>query len=365
MINWLTNWLRNNPLFLLLVIAPTCLAIVYYGLIAADVYVSESRFVVHAQQQESQSPLAALIKGHAGGDEANSVHDYILSRDALQEIEKQYSVRHAYSRDVGGFLDGFPGLSWDQSLEKFYRYYMKHVVVEADPVSSISVLTVRAFTAEDAYRINSLLLELSERLVNSLNERSRQDLIRFAAEEVQMASDKATEASLALLRYRNKQAVFQPEQQATLQLAGVAKIQEELVATEAQIAQIGQLSPNNPQIRALNSRAEALRSSMAAEAAKVTSADGSFSARSPEFTRLTLEAGFADKQLGFALAELEKARSEARQKQVYLERVVQPGKPDKAMQPRRIRGIFTVLIVSVITWLMGHLLIASVREHAD
>jgi len=356
--------LRADRFFWALVVLPTLLGILYYGVIAADVYISESRFVVHKVKGAAASPLSELLGG-SSGNETNAVHDYILSRDALRELEKEFPMRDAYSRAAGGFIDGFPGLGWDRSFEKLFKYYVKHVSVKSDPVSSISVLTVRAFKPEDAHRINSLLLRLSEQLVNKMNERSRQDLIRFAAEEVQIASDNATEAALAVLKYRAKEAIFEPDRQATLQLTGVAKIQDELIATRAKLAELEKLSPNNPQIVALTSRVEALRKSIAAEAAKVTSGDGSLSARSPEFTRLMLKSSFADKQLAAALAELEKARSEARQQQIYLDRVVQPGKPDRAMEPRRVRSMFTVLIIGIITWLMARLLVASVREHAE
>lgn len=357
-------WLKANRLFVALVLVPTAVASIYFGWIASDLYVSESRFVVKKVKGESQSPLSELFKGNTG-DEANSVHDYILSRDALRELEGCYPMRQVYSRHAGGFIDGFPGLGWDKSFEKFFRYYNKHISIESDPVSSISVLTVRAFTAEDAYRINGLLLQFSEQLVNKLNERSRRDLISFAANEVLIASEAATEAAIAVLKYRAKESVFLPEQQATLQLTGVAKIQDELIATQAQLAQVKRLTPNNPQIAALQSRTEVLRNAIAKEAARVTRADGSLSAQSPEFTRLALKSSFADKQLAVVMAELEKARSEARQQQVYLETVVQPGRPDKAMEPRRIRLIFTAFIGSLLVWLMARLLLASVREHAD
>ena len=360
----MTVWRKGYGLFVLMVVVPTFLGIVYYSLIAPDIYVSESRFVIRSAQHGPQSGLSLLFQNRSP-DDANSIHDYVMSRDALRELDQQHSLRAAYARRGADFFDSFPGLSWDKSFEELYRYYGKRVGVEIDPESSISVLRVQAFTPRDAYEINSLLLDMSERLVNKLNERSRQDLIRFADDEVKLASDKAKEASLALMDYRSRKSVFQPDQQATLQLASLSKLQEELISTEAELAQLQRISPNNPQISPLNSRADALRASIASEAAKVTSASGSLSARAPDFERLTLESTFADKQLGVALAELDAARTEARQKQIYLERVVQPGLPDKAMQPRRIRSSITVFLLAVIVWAMTRLLIASVREHAD
>jgi capsular polysaccharide transport system permease protein len=361
--------LKRHLVLILTVVAPTCIAILYYGFVASDVFISESRFLVRSPQHQTQGGFFGEILQGSGlthsQDDTYSVHDYILSRDALRELDAKLGVRSAFTSHHVDPVNRFPGLYWDDSFEQFYRYYGKHVDVEYDAASSISTLTVRAFTAQDAQRINDELLQMSERLVNTLNERSRQDLIRYAADEVKLATEKATAAAVALFEYRSKHEIFAPDQQAVLQLEGVAKIQEDLVATEAQLAQLQKLSPNNPQIMGLESRAHTLRHAIETEASKVTSANGSFSARAPNFERLTVESGFADKQLGVALADLETARSEALRQQLYLERLVQPSLPDKAMEPRRIRSVFTVFLIGLIAWGVATLLIAAIREHSD
>jgi capsular polysaccharide transport system permease protein len=363
------SWVHRHWLFVAMVAAPTVAAVLYYGLVASDVYVSESRFLVRSPQHQTPSGLVGQLLQSSGishsQDDTYAVRDYILSRDALKELDDKLNLHAAFSSSDVDILDRFPGLGWNRSFEKFFLYYGKHVGVDYDPVSSITILTARAFTAEDAHKINDLLLNISERLVNTLNDRSRHDLIGFADSEVKIASDKAKEASLALLSYRSSQAVFEPDRQAAIQLEGVAKLQQELIATETELAQIKKLSPDNPQIGALNNRAGSLRDAISAEAAKVTGSHGSFSARAPNFERLALDVQFADKQLGIALAELESARAEALQKQLYLERLVQPSLPDKAMEPKRIRSVLIVFVLSIISWAVVSILIASVREHAD
>ncbi|HST01630.1 MAG TPA: capsule biosynthesis protein [Usitatibacter sp.] len=364
------NWLRRNPLFLLIVAIPTALAILYYGLIASDVYISESRFLVRTPQPAVPAGLVgALLQGSPlahSQEDAYSIHDYMLSRDALQAVDAKLGVRAIYSNPHGDFIDRFPGVAWwDKSFEALHRYWQKRVTVDFDPATSITVLRVRAFNAADAQHINDTLLQLAEKLVNELNERSRSDLIRFASDEVRVAEDRLKEASAKLSTYRGKQSLYEPDRQASLQLQGVAKINEELLSTEAQIAQLRQLSPNNPQIPALVSKAETLRRGAASENAKVTGGTGSFSSRAPDFERLSLERTFADRQLATALAALETARSDAQRKQLYLERLVLPNLPDDSLEPRRIRSILTVLVISLITWGVVSLLVASVREHAD
>jgi len=360
---------RFNGLFLATVLLPTAVAATYYGFIASDVYISESRFVVRSPQRPSQTGLGALLQGTVfsrSQDDTYSVHDFVKSRDALRELEDKLQIRAAYSRPGIDTLSRFPGFEWwDDSFEAFHRYYQKQVQITYDSVSSISVLRVSAFSAEDTVRINEALLEMGERLVNQMNLRSRQDLIEVAEAEVKLAEQRSKSAAAALSSFRADRGVFDPDRQGTLQLQGVARLREELMAAESQLAQVRQVSPNNPQVATLASRVVQLRASVAAEDSRVTGREGGLTAKSPVFDRLTLERTFADRQLGTALAALDGARSEAARKQLYLERLVQPNKPDRAVEPRRLRAVLTVFLMGLILWGVISLVLAGVREHME
>jgi capsular polysaccharide transport system permease protein len=365
---WFRKIISGRGLMLLTVIIPTALAGLYYGPIASDVYISESRFVVRSPQRQAQTGLSALLQGTGfsrSQDDTYSVHDYVLSRDALAELDQQLAVRKAFTSREIDFINRFPGLGWDDSFEAFFKYYKKHVSVNYDTVSSITTLTVHAYTADDSKKINDLLLKMGERLVNNLNDRSRQDLIKTAEQEVNIAENKIKAAATGLAAFRNTRSVVDPDRQSALQLQGVAKLQEERIAIEAQLSQLQKTSPNNPQIGSLRTRLDSVRSAIAAETAKVVGGGGSLTSKSGEFERLMLDKMFAERQLAAAMTALETARSEALRKQLYLERLVQPNLPDKAMEPRRIRAVFTVFVFGLIAWGILSLLLASVREHLD
>ncbi len=368
-----SRWSRlrvlSSPLFLSTVLLPTLLAAAYYGLVASDTYVSESRFVVRSPQRAQMSGIGALLQG--GGfarsqDDTYSVHDFVLSRDALGELQRKLDIEKIYSSERIDTFNRFKSLDWDHSFESFYKYYRRRISIDYDTVSSISVLTVRAYTAEDAHKINDLLLNMGERLVNQLNDRSRRDLISVAQREVKASEDRAKEASIALLSFRTKQSVFDPDRQAAMQLQGVARVQEDLLATEAQLSQLRQVAPNNPQIGTLTSRAELLRRTIADQNAKVAGGrQGSFTAQSSGFDRLQLEKTFAERQLAAAFTALESARNEAQRQQLYLERLVQPNTPDSAIEPRRVRNVATVFLLGLVLWGVLSLVSASVREHTE
>lgn len=359
---------RINQLFLLTVALPTSLSIIYFGLVASDVYISESRFVVRSPERQTPSPLGMLLKGTGfsrSQDDTYTVQNFMLSRDALRLLNEKLGIGKTFADTGVDIFSRFAGLDRDNSFEALHNYYQKKVDIQLDALSSITTLTVRGFTAESTFQINQQLLEMSEALVNQLNERGRQDMIRFAAEEVHVAEKKATAAALALSKYRNQKGVIDPERQATIQLQQIAKMQDELIATQSQLSQLQTFTKNNPQIPTLQQRVKSLRQEIDEETGSVAGSGSSLANKAAEFQRLALEREFADKQLASALASLEQARSEAQRKQLYLERIVQPNKPDAAIEPRRIRGVLATVALGLISWGILTMLIAGVREHQD
>ena len=358
---------NTNSLFKLTVLLPTAIALIYFGLIASDQYVSESHFVVRSPEKQPPMGFGAVLSSVAGFskslDDTYSIHDYIRSRDAMLEIDKAIDLRSAYGSS--DWFGRFDPIGLDDSNEALHRYYQKKVSVELDSTSSISVLTVRAYSAEDAVRINEGLLVQGEWLVNRLNDRGRRDLITFSEAEVAKAEMKAKAAARKLSDYRTLKGVVDPEKQSSIQLQQISKMQDELIATRTQLAQIQSLSPDSPQIPALRTRIDSLDSEIRMESGKVAGGNTSLARKAAEYQRLALEREFADKQLASAMASLEQARNDAQRKQLYLERIVQPSKPDVAVEPKRLRGIFSTLILGLVVYGILSMLLAGVREHKD
>ena len=206
---------------------------------------------------------------------------------------------------------------------------------------------------------------MGERLVNQMSERSRQDIVQFAAGEVQEAERRAKEAALALADFRSDKAVVDPEKQSAYQLQQLGKLQEELISTKTQILQLRSVSPQNPQVPVLVTRQAALQREVDAELGRIAGRGGSLTSKAAGYMQLAVEREFAEKQLGAAMALLESARNEAQRQQLYLDRIVQPNTPDYPLEPRRIRSVIVVLVAGFVAWGVLSLLIASVREHFD
>lgn len=368
----LLKWLRKHLLFVLVVILPTLISGAYFGLIASDVYISESRFVVRTAQKQQISGIGSLLQGSGlsgftrAQDDAYTVSSFIQSRDASAFVDSELNVRALFSNENIDRLSRFPTLpTFDDSFEGLHKYFQGKVEVRLDPTSSISTLVVKAFEASDAQRINDVLLKRAESLVNGLNQRAREDLIRHAKLEVEASEARVKEAAVALSRFRNQNEVVDPERQSGLQLQQILKVQDELLATKSQLAQLRLLAPDNPQITALEVKREALEREIDRELRNITGANKSLSSKAVEFQRLALEREFAERQLAAALVALEQAKNEAQRKQLYLERIAEPNLPDIALEPERLRAVVATFIVGMIAWGVLVILLAGIREHND
>lgn len=359
---------KMNGLFVATVVVPTLAAIIYFGFLASDVYISQSQFVVRSPDKPSKSGLGMLLDNvgfSSAGDEVFITHDYVKSRDALRSLNGKGAVTQSYTADNISLFDRFNSLGWNGSFEDLYDYYRGKVSVGYDNTSSITTLTVKAFTPEDARRMNRQLLDLSETLVNRLNNRGEVDLLGNAQEEASEAEQEARQASQALAAFRQRSGIVDPERQATVQIQLVSKLQDELIGARLQLQQLQSLAPDNPQIPLLRTRIVGLQRQIDSETGRAAGAQRSLSAAAVQYQRLTLDREYADKRLATALASLQDARNEARRKQAYVERIVEANLPDKAQEPRRLRGIFATLLLGLIAYGILTMLLAGIREHRD
>lgn len=353
--------------FIVAVLIPTAIATLYFSL-SSDVYLSESRFVVRSPDKSNNSSLGVLFKAGGMSNDANegyATHDYILSRDALGTLNRDGLVANAYGNQNISILNRFNPMGFKGGQERLYKYYSDKVDVEHDVVSSITTLTIRAFTAQDAFEINRRLLNQAEALVNTLNGRARKDLIDYANKELDEAKEGARKAALALSDYRNREGVVDPEKQATVQLQMISKLQDEMIATKTQLVQLRVFTPQNPQIPVLQTRVQELGREIDQQIGLVAGSKKSLAATAAQFQRLQLESQLADKQLGAAISSLQEARNEARRKRAYVERIVEPNRPDYAVEPRRLRGILSTFIVGLVVWAVLSMLVSGIKEHKD
>lgn len=356
-----------SPLFLAMVVFPTLLATLYFGLFAEDVYVSESRILVRSPDKPDVSPLGAVLGSSAIGgssEESYAVREFLQSRAALAQINRDGYVTRAYGNDGIFLLDRFGGIG-GRSAEQLYDYFSDRVGIEDSTNPLVIRVRVEAFEAADAREINQRLLLRSEDLVNQLSERARQDAIRFAEEEVRRARDAARTAALQLSRFRDAEGIVDPELQARIGLQAISQLQEELIETRTRLLQLQTYTPRASQIPYLRTQVRELEREIGRQTSRIAGGSRSLSASAARFQELTLASQFAEQQVTVALASLQEAQAEARRKQAYVERIANPSLPDYAAYPRRVRGIIATFILGLLAWGVLSMLLVGIREHRD
>jgi len=356
-----------NPLVWLTVVLPTALAVLYFGLLAQDVYISESRIVVRNPDQSAPSVLDVALdqSGFGQPSEGNStVVAYLQSRQAVEEGNTDGFFTAAYSGDNVFWLDRFGGFG-GTSDEEFYRYFTHRLSVDEGASTQVLTIRVSAFDPAEAQTINKRLVEQSEALVNGLAGRAQADLIEIAEGEVEAASEAARLAALELANFRNTSGIVDPQQQSEVGLQMISKLQDQLIAAQTRLRQLRTYTPQASQIPFLQTQVNELQSQIANARSELTGGRASLSAAQAQYQELQVNVEFAESQLAVTRASLQEARAEARRQQAYLEQISAPNLPDYPVQPRRLRSIMATLMLGLLAWGVLYMLVIGVREHQD
>jgi capsular polysaccharide transport system permease protein len=348
---------------------PTLLAGIYYGLIASPIYSSQSVFIIKSPGQKTVPTLslANLIQTSgfsAGQEQTKEVLQYIRSRSAVRELEAQTDVRAKFSSRGADFLSRFPRPFGDSSFEGLYRYYGSMVGAKLDEETGLAVLEVRAFTPGDSYELNARLLNLSEALVNRLNERAQGRGIAEAERRVVQAETRLRNARIALGAYRNQNQLLDPTKQGTGVLEISNKLISEQAGLQAQLDLMQRVAPRNPAIPTLKNRIAAVGRAVAAQNGRAVGTPTGIASKLGSYENLQVEQEFATQMLTAANASLESARTDAQKQQFYLERVVEPNKPDDSTLPHRLKQILTAFGASLCLYFIGWMLVVGILEHS-
>lgn len=362
-------WLRRRRWFVLFVILPSLLTAIYYLAFASDQYVSESRFIIKSpgQRPAQLSTLASLIQTtgfSAGQEQTNEVLDYLHSRSALVDLSKRMDVRAIYANRGADWLSRFPRPWSEDRFETLYKYFGGSVEAGMDSTTNIAVVKVRAFTSEDAFRINEGLLELSEEMVNRLSDRAQQHAVGEAQQRVQQAEARLRKARIAMSRYRNEEKLVDPEKQATGVLEISNKLIGEQAALQAQLDLMTRVAPANPAIPSIRTRIAAIQRAIDNQTGRAVGTTGAIAQKFPGYENNLVEQEFATQNYTVASAALEQARLEARNQQFYLERVSAPDRPDMPQLPHRIRMILSITAALTCLYFVGWMLVVGILEHA-
>ncbi len=356
---------RRLPLFLF-VVAPTIGAGVYEFGFAASQYVSEAKFVVRGAASQSSNPLSSLLQGTGmsrAQDDTFAVQDYMLSRDALEELGRTVNIRELFARPEADPLSAFPLPFLGATNEHLFKHYLRHVDVSLDSTTGVTSLTVKAFRADDAADIARALLAGGEQLVNRMNDRQRETTMKEARHEVEDAEARMQQVATDLAAFRNRESVLDPNKQSAAPLAAIQDMTNRVTASKTQLGTLMQKAPQSPLIPDIQNRIDVMQKQIDTARARITGSDKSMVPQMTEFDLLTLQRDFAERQLSSAVAFLDTARMNAERQQLYLDEIVKPNEADYAAYPKRFADVAIVFATLFGLYIIGTLLAAGAREH--
>lgn len=211
----LKNWWRRRSVFekefCSFVALPTLLTFGYFALIASPMYVSETQFAVKdVVEQGAGIDIASQIFKTSSSSVQNAriVEAYLQSPDLFNALDRELKVVDHYSsssHDLISRLSKEPTV-WDK---EFFWSRVSQPKLDVD--SGIVTFNVRAYDPKMAQSIAQAALKASEALVNEMNERSRNDSIKLASNEVKVAQQRVTKAQKALESFRDEHRELDPK----------------------------------------------------------------------------------------------------------------------------------------------------------
>lgn len=345
------------------------LAVVYWGVIASDRYVSEAHVLIQQMDMASAQPMGlSTLLGMSGGTNRGDqllLRDHLLSVDMLEKLDAELDLREHYSDRSRDLISRM----WfvDISREWFHRYYLSRVGVEFDEYAGVLVIRTEAFSPEKARAITTMLMDEGGRYMNMVARRLAQEQVSFLETQVGQISERVMQARQAVLAYQNERNLVSPQGTAENVFGIISQLEGQLTTLKTQRgALLGYLNPQNPSVIELDLQIASIKKQITQQQARLTSSERQTLNRAiEEFTRLQMNAEFAQDMYKTALAALEKGRVDSVRTVKMVSVIQSPTQPQYPMEPRRIYNTAVFIVATLMVAGIVSLLSTIIREHRD
>jgi capsular polysaccharide transport system permease protein len=291
--------------------------------------------------------------------------DYVRGASMVASVDRVLNIRHLFSRDG---IDTFSRFKPTETHDRLLRYWRRHVEVTIDSVSGIITVVVRAFTPQDSLDIANQITRLSEKMVNDLSERAREDALRQAKTELTRANDNLQKKTTEMRDLRNSEGILDTGKTGEVMTQMLGDLRLELIRLQQEYAaQRRTILPTAPQLQVLSARIDSMKGEIRRLEGQMTGSSGKSNGALAEqmgrFDRLGLEKDIAEKEYIAAASAFERARVELETQNVYLATFLQPVLAQEALYPRRLWLWSIVLVISLLIWGSGVGIAVVVRDH--
>ena len=352
---------------LLCIVVPVSLAALFYAQIAANQYVSEFKLALRGPERS----LDGGNPGASGGIGPSSLDAFVVtelinSRQMVTDVGRVVDLRKVFASPKADF---YYRLRLPATQEDLIDHWKKVVAAHFDMLTGIVTVSVRTFSPEESLLVARAIAKAADDAVFKMSERARQDLVRFADEDVKRAEAGMQRARLALRDFRVQEQIMDATKTAAASSDLVSQYRAELSRLYQQLSALGtQLAASSPQIQQLKTQIAATEREIARLSKSVGEGVGRNTAElSPtvlaQFDSLSADLQIAEKVYGSVLEGRQRAQANADRRTSYVTLFVEPSLPDASLFPQRTTSVVLVALISAMTWFLGLLVIASIRDH--
>lgn len=358
--------------FVLFVLLPSAAAVAYYGILAADQFTVETRFVVRSLDPSTADEtrigsgatmaVGQLVVPRSATQNAYVVTQYIRSRGMVVALQAEIDLDTLFRRPEA---DPLARLKTGASVEDVVNYWGGMVRADVDAPSGIVIVRVRAFRPQDALLIARSITRQSEQLVNQMTERARQDTMRVAEEEVRRAEQQVRDSLAALREARDSEGTIDPTRAADETSTLLLQLMAEKIRLESELfAASRTLARDAPTVRFLATRVDIVGNQIVELRARLTGEGANTVAASfRRFDELEIQRQLSEKLLSLAEDALERARLNAERQNVYLMTFVLPSLPADSDYPPRLIYCLLFPLGFLAAWGIVALIWASIDDH--
>lgn len=348
------------------VVACFAIAVLYFGLIASDRYVSRAEIVIKQADQIKMLPDALSMLGIGGSNHEDVLltQDYLQSPDLLAKLDQELGLKaHFQSHKI----DYFSRLPDNVSQEEFLKYYRDHLTLRLDELSGVLTIEMQAFDPNYGQKVVSLMLQESEHFINKLGHQVALDQLAFVEKEVDRAYQRVQAEKAKVLEFQNSHHLISPESTSTSRLEVVSQIEGELVRQQAELKQLqSYMRDTAPAVISVQNRVNALNKQLEQEKARLTGVDkDAMNEITARYLDVQTQATLATDLYKTGLISLEQARVEAYRKLKHLLVVSQPTMAEDAEYPRRLYNLTTIAVLLCLFYGLIVMGLATLREHQD
>lgn len=348
------------------VVACFTIAVIYFGFIASDRYVSRAELVVKQADQIKMLPDALSMLGLGGSNHEDIllIQDYLKSADLLDKLDKQLGIKAHYQSHK---IDYFSRLPNEVSREEFLKYYREHLTLRLDELSGVLTIEFQGFDPEYSQKVVGLMLKESEVFINKLGHQVALEQLAFVEKEVDRAYQRVQTEKAKVLEFQNNHHLISPESTSTARLGVVSQIEGELARQQAQLKQLqSYMKETAPAVISVKARVDALTEQLAQEQGRLTGTDkDAMNEVTARYLDVQTQATLAADLYKTGLISLEQARVEAYRKLKHLLIVSQPTLAEDAEYPRRLYNLATIAVLLCLFYGLIVMGLATLREHQD